>query len=234
MKIPNIIERMKHLEHFKGLSPSELMEIVKAGQIKKYPVETYIFFEGDPCDGLFVLFSGQVNLSKLSPEGQENIIAVVNPVIMFNEVAAIDCGPNPYTAVTCKNSIIWRINCETFQYGMERYPKIAIGLLPVLAARNRWLISQYADLSFLSVRSRTAKLLLELSDNGQRVIDRRNNSINEMAARVATVPEAISRSLKILKDRGVIDSTRRKITINQPDELIKSAQLDEGFFKTNF
>ena len=227
--ISNIVKRMRHLEHFKGLSPSELMEIVRAGQIRHCSAGTTIYRENDSCSGLYVLFRGQVHLYKLGPEGQENIISIIKPVIMFNEVAVLDGGPNPLTAVTFKDSMIWRITSETFNYGMQRYPKIAMGLLPVLASRTRWLISQYEDLSFLSVRDRTAKLLLELSDNGRQPINRRDYTIYEMAARVATVPEAISRSLSFYRDLGVIESSRTTIIFTKPDELAQVKQVDSDF-----
>jgi CRP-like cAMP-binding protein len=151
---------------------------------------------------------------------------VIKPVIMFNEVAALDCGPNPTTALACKDSIIWRTDCKTFHYGMERFPRIALGLLPVLAARTRWLISQYENLSFFSVRVRTAKLLLEISKHGQEPIVRQEYSINVMAARVATVPEAISRSLGYFRDRGMITTTRYKIIVCNLEELTMEAQME--------
>jgi CRP-like cAMP-binding protein len=125
--------------------------------------------------------------------------------------------------------MIWRITSETFNYGMQRYPKIAMGLLPVLASRTRWLISQYEDLSFLSVCDRTAKLLLELSDNGRQPINRREYTIYEMAARVATVPEAISRSLSFYRDLGVIESSRTTIIITKLDELAQVKQINSDF-----
>lgn len=226
VNISNIVKRMRHLEHFRGLSTSELMEIVRAGQIRRYSIGTTIYREDESCTGLYVLFMGQVHLYKMGPEGQENIISIIKPVIMFNEVAVLDGGPNPLTAVAFKDSMIWRINCETFNYGMQRYPNIAMGLLPVLASRTRWLISQYEDLSFLSVRDRTAKLLLELSNNGSQPIDRREYSIYEMAARVATVPEAISRSLSFYRDLGVIESSRTTIIVKKPDEFDQVKQKD--------
>jgi CRP-like cAMP-binding protein len=144
---------------------------------------------------------------------------------MFNEVAVLDGGQNPVTAVTFKDSTIWRASRERFNLVLERYPKIALGLLPILAARNRWLISQYEDLSFLSVRARMAKLLLELSDFGRKRIDRREYSISELAARVATVPEAVSRTLSVFRDEGFINSTRTEIVVIQSEELAGIAQL---------
>jgi CRP/FNR family transcriptional regulator len=229
VNLADLIPRMSRLEHFKNLSYSELKTIIEIGQIHRFAAGTRIFLEGDSCSGLYVLLSGQVHLYKNGPQGQENIIAVIKPVIMFNEVAVLDGGTNPVTAVPFKDSTIWRANSERFNLIMERYPKIALGLLPILAARNRWLISQYEDLSFLSVRARMAKLLLELSDFGGSSINRREYSINDMAARVATVAEAVSRTLSLFRENGWVTSSRTEIVVIQTEELAGLAQLDTDF-----
>jgi CRP-like cAMP-binding protein len=222
--ISELISRMSRLEHFKNLSAGELEAIIDIGRIRSFPENSRLFLEEEPCAGLFVLLSGQVHLIKISPQGQENVIGVICPVIMFNEVAVLDGGPNPVTAVTFKESVIWRASRERFTHVLNRYPKIALGLLPILASRNRWLIAQYEDLSFLSVRARTAKLLLELSDFGLKPINRREYSINDLAARVATVPEAISRSLSFFRDKQLISSSRVEIVVEQPQKLARIAQ----------
>ena len=97
-------------------------------------------------------------------------------------------------------------------------------------ARNRWMISQYEDLSFLNVRARMAKLLLELSDFGSVSIDRREYSINDMAARVATVPEAVSRTLRYFREKDWVTSSRMEIIVIHPDELAGVAQLEFRLF----
>jgi hypothetical protein len=70
-----------------------------------------------------------------------------------------------------------------------------------------------------------AKLLLDPSENGNRTIDRHGCSIAEMASRVATVPEAISRSLNLLKNSGTILVSRTEITIISTGKLASLAQI---------
>jgi CRP/FNR family transcriptional regulator len=145
---------------------------------------------------------------------------------MFNEVPAIDRQPNVVTAVAYKNSLIWRVDCEGFQEGLRMFPKLGIGLLPVLARRNRRLIEKYTDLSFRPVRERLAILLLEKSRQGEIEIDRRDNTIQQLAAHIATDPVVISRVLGNFRDLGLIDTTRKSIRISEPAGLAKVASLD--------
>jgi len=102
--------------------------------------------------------------------------------------------------------------------------------LRIMAGRYRQLVENYADLSFLTVPVRVAKLIYELSNQGKHPINRRETSINEMAARIATVPEAISRSLNFLKCQEIIETTRTLITIKDPEALAHLAQIEPDIF----
>lgn len=225
-----LITRMRRLEHFKNLKSEDLKILVNAGRINSIEKGTTIFREDDPCSGIFVLLAGQVYLYKLGPDGQENIMAVVKPIILFNEVAVLDRGVNPVSSVAIEDCLIWRASCEVFNNLIIQYPTLGLGLLPVLAARNRFLITQYEDLSFRSVRARMAKLLLDLSDYGRKHLDRRENSINDMAARISTVPEAVSRSLSEFKNNRLIQSSRLIIEVVDADGLANLAQIGAEFF----
>jgi CRP/FNR family transcriptional regulator, cyclic AMP receptor protein len=223
--LSDLIERLGKVSHFKGLSIHDLGAIVRAGQRIKVSAEAMIFLESEPAAGMYVLFSGKVHLCKLSPRGHQHIVSVIEPVIMFNEVSVLDGGPNPLTAIAVEDCRLWHISAENFQDLMHRFPEIGLGLLRVLARRNRHLLEHFEDLAFRSVLSRTAKLLLSLSENGKRPVIRQKHSIQEMASLISTVPEAISRSLNVIKQRGVIDCSRTKITILQPRVLAQVAQV---------
>jgi len=144
---------------------------------------------------------------------------------MFNEVAVLDGGANPATAIAVENSLAWRISYEAFQSLLERIPQVGLSLLRVLARRNREMIAHYEDLSFRPVLARTAKLLLDLSDNGRKTINRRGCSIEQMAARIATVPEAISRSLSVIKSSKAIIVSRTEISLLYPGKLAELAHI---------
>ncbi len=176
---------------------------------------------------MFVLFSGMVHLCKHSLDGQVQLLSVVEPVIMFNEVTAIDGGTNPFTAIAVKDCLTWNIRYESFETLVRRYPDPAIGLamLRVLAIRTRLLLDRCEDLSFRPVLARTAKIIIELSNNGLEPIDRFQYPIKDLAASIATVPESISRSLSRLSEDGLISCTRDQIMILRIEELYEIAQV---------
>lgn len=224
--IDALTELLSRVSHFRDMEASDRRVIITAGEVLHFSENATIFAEGEPCAGMYVLLQGQVQLRKIGPQGREQILAVVNPVVMFNEVPVLDNGPNVATAVASQPSVSWHVTSGAFWQLLRRYPPMGFGLLRVLAARNRFLVSQYEDLSFRSVMARTAKLLLDLSQDGQWPIDRWENPNVELAARVATGPEPFSRSLGVLRRDGYVECTRDIIRVLLPDVLAEMALID--------
>ena len=234
INLENLIQRIGNVSHFKGLPQAALRDIVYAGQILEYPADSTIFMEGGTAAGMYVIFKGQVHLYKLGTQGQEVIISVVKPVVMFNEITAIDGNPNPVTAVAAQDSTTWRVATQDFQTLMERYPQVGTGLLKIMASRNRLLLSRYEDLLSLPVLARTAKVLLDLSRCGQMPINRYKYPNQKMAALAATVPEAISRSIREFRDKDILDSNRAQISVHSPARLADLAQIEPMIFEAQF
>lgn len=228
VEAPNLDElasRLSRVENFRELTLQEVREVIQPGSVRAFPRDAVIFTEGDSGTGLCVLLRGQVQLCKLSADGQIAILAVFDPVIMFNEVAALDGGPAPATAVATEPALIWIASPQALEALLRLYPTIGLGLLRVLAKRNRHLVGQFEDLSFRSVLARTAKLLLELSAGGSLPIDRRKHPNHQMAARIATIPEAFSRSLRIFRDSGALECSYKSIHVMIKEQLYQAAQI---------
>lgn len=223
--VPELARRLSAVKHFRHILPEELEQIISLGKVQSYSSGAAIIQEAYPSAGLFVLLSGQVQLCKLSPQGQNAILAVFDPVIMFNEVAALDGGPNPVTAVAVEDSVAWHLDAEHLELLILRHPQVGLGLLRILAARNRRLVTQFEDLSFRSVLARAAKLLLELSFDGAQPIDRRKHPVHQMAAQIATVSEAFSRTLGVFRASAVVRCSRSSIEVVNPDRLREIACL---------
>jgi CRP/FNR family transcriptional regulator len=226
LKTSDMVEQLRRVEHFKHLPQEDLEAIISAGQVRHFLKGETIFNEGEPCAGMHVLLQGRVDLFKISPDGKISILNTLNPVIMFNEVAVLDGGLNPVCAVAEEETIVWKVNCDKFQQLLRQYPQIALGLLGVLARRNRLMLAQYGDLSFRSVTARVAKYLLTLSENGEKTINRSQHSIRNMAARVVTTPEAVSRTLKSFDENHIIAVDRKSIRVLGLERLQQLARVD--------
>ncbi len=224
-EIEQLAQQLNRVSYFQTLAPKDVLEVVSAGSVKQVNAGTFLFLENEACAGMYVLIQGQVNLLKTGPDGQETILHTIDPVTMFNEVPVLDGGPNPVSAFTTRDSTLWRINCEKFNQILLRHPQVGIGMLSVLAKRNRIMLGHYVDLSFRTIPARLAKYLLEISRDGKDPIIRNQHPIREIAARVVAAPEVVSRTLKVFKDSHTIECNRSSIKIIDVDGLQKLARL---------
>jgi CRP/FNR family cyclic AMP-dependent transcriptional regulator len=214
--------------YFKNLGPSDLLKIINSGQLKRYQQNKFIYYKGDASAGMYVLFSGKVHLCNYSCEGQSQIFSTIEPVTMFNEITAIDGGPNPATAIAVRNCLTWNIDYQAFESLVKEYPDPVVGLamMRVLAGRTRELITLCGDLSFSPVLSRCAKLILELSDHGAKRIDRHNFPLSDLSSLVATAPESVSRSLSWLDKQGLIKADRNYISVEDVEGLTELTERE--------
>ena len=118
----DLISQMSKLSYFSDFSRNNMIKIIQSGVIKEYSADTAIVKEGMPCAGLFILIHGEVYLKKIGPEGQYHTLYVLSPVSMFNEVSVFDQGENPASAITGKDSLIWRIDQNKFLKVIKKTP----------------------------------------------------------------------------------------------------------------
>ncbi len=178
-----------------------------------------VMLEGEPCAGLFIVQSGRVKILRLSLEGREQIVHFAGPGESFNEVAVFDGGPNPATVeaiepaelLVIERSVMWDLFC--------RYPQLAQSVVAVLAARCRHLLALVESLSLHSVTARLAHLLLEQAARP----DAPALTRAQMAARLGTVREMVSRSLKELVSEGLIRLEGARIVIVDREGLARRA-----------
>jgi len=129
---------LSSVSYFKNLGPADLVRIINSGQLKRYRRDKYIYSKEEPSAGMYVLFSGKVHLCNYNCDGQSQILSAIEPVTMFNEVTAIDGGPNPATAIAIRDCLTWNIGYEAFENLVKQYPDPVVGLamMRVLAGRT--------------------------------------------------------------------------------------------------
>ena len=172
-----------------------------------------IFLEGEPVAGIYLVEDGVVKICRYALDGREHILTLLNPGETFNDVAALDGGPNPACAVAFSDVIVWRIDRSDLKYIVSRYPTLAWALIENLAGRTRHLVRVVQDLAARSVRGRLARLLLEqaaISAEGGAPLPLTQE---EMAALLGTVREVVGRTLRNLAADGLIAVERQQIVI---------------------
>ncbi len=138
---PVIAHLWNSVPYLSGLPPDTIQALAAAATTRTYQAGEVIFLEDDPVAGLFLIEHGVVKISRFSKEGREHILHLLQRGDTFNDVAALDGGTNPATAIAHTGSTLWRITRDDLHWVAERHPELAWALIESIARRARaiWL-----------------------------------------------------------------------------------------------
>jgi CRP/FNR family transcriptional regulator len=170
--------------------------------------------------GVYFVQRGVVKILRSSEDGRTQTLTLVGPGQSFNEVPAVDGGPNPASAEAMTECTVYSVSRADFSRLLDRYPQISRAMLVAFAARLRQLVELASDLTLRTVPQRLAKLLLEQAHIAGQLTQ------HEMAERLGTVREVIGRSLRALADEGLLRVEGHRIIITDPEGLRKKAGLE--------
>jgi CRP/FNR family transcriptional regulator len=217
-------EKIKVLEgnpYFIDLSPQILAEVVIGMRLYRYEKNEAVFWEGDDSPGLHMIRRGSVKLFKISPQGRELVIRVMDEGSTFNEVPVFDHQPNPVNVSAVENSEIWVIESDLLRRCIAEYPELAQSVIHNLCVNLRMLLGTVEELFFYQVTNRLARLINKLpAEQLQGSKDGRLTQ-DDLAARLGTVREVVGRSLKELERSGAIDVNRGQIKIVNDERLVE-------------
>jgi CRP-like cAMP-binding protein len=213
---------LKSILYFSGLGAREIERVRKEAVELSFSPGEILFLEGEPCRGLYLVYSGRIRVFKSSPDGREQVLLIAKPGDSFNDVPIFDGGPNPASSSALELSVVYLIPKGVFLSLVADCPP-ALAILKVFAARLRHLTSVVEDLSFRSVVNRLARLLLDLAviKEGTAPVPRLTQ--DEMAARVGSVRDVIGRALKALEAAGAIQMEGHRIYVIDRGKLKKMA-----------
>ncbi|MBI2847589.1 MAG: Crp/Fnr family transcriptional regulator [Chloroflexi bacterium] len=214
---------LRSISYFSSLSEEEVALIDREMVERTFGKGQVLFIEGEPAEGLYVVRSGQIRVFKSSPEGRELVLLVARPGDTFNDVSAFDSGPNPASASALDTSTVYLIPRETLASLLATCPPAQL-IINVLSARVRHLMTVVEDLSFRTVSSRLAKLLLESAVAGGQSSQVPRLTQDEMAAMVGSVRDVIGRVLRALEKTGAVRIEGHRILVVNPDLLRKMVQ----------
>jgi len=215
------IEALRRTALFGGLSLAELQALAGTAVERRLSAGEVLFVAGDEARGLYVVAEGAVRAFRETLEGREQVIHVERAGATIAEVPVFDGGPYPSTVAAEEASTLLFIDKRDVLRLCVDHPPIALAALKLLAARLRRSAELIEALSLREVDQRLARFILEearsrgsLTDSGLAVELILTNQ--QIASRIGTVREIISRSLARLQQNGLIALEGRRATI--PDE----------------
>ncbi len=199
---------------FSALDKSELELLSSQAVTRVFPKHSVIINEGDASDALYVVNSGRVKVFLGDEEGKEIVLNTHGPGDYFGELAMLDNAPRSASVVTLEKASISLISKDDFEACLSRNPVLALQVIRDLAKRLRVSTESVRSLALLDVYGRVARLLLQLAEdeNGQLIVKEKLTH-QDIADRVGSSREMITRILKDLKAGGYIEIEDRHITI---------------------
>lgn len=208
-------------EYFEGLNEGLLNQVAAHMQFREYERGEALFWEGDPCSGLHIIEQGFVKLYRLSPQGRQYIVRVLQEGDTCNEVPTFDGGTNPVNVEALETTRVWVIQADILHDLLRAHPEFAQKVIDNLAKNLRGLVRMVSEMAFYQVTHRLARLISQQPSDG---LSGAPWTQEQLAARLGTVREVVARSLKELERSGAIQMEKRRIEVSDPDVLAQWAQ----------
>lgn len=215
------IKLLHNNEYFEGLDEGLLNQVAAHMQLREYERGEALFWEGDPCAGLHIIEQGFVKLYRISPQGRQYIVRVLQEGGTCNEVPTFDGGVNPVNVEALETTRVWVIQADILRELLQVHPEFSQKVINNLAKNLRGLVRMVSEMAFYQVTHRLARLISQKSPDE---LSGAHWTQEQLAARLGTVREVVARSLKELERSGAINVDKRRIKVSDPDVLAQWAQ----------
>lgn len=222
----------KKTELFRDLDDAIVDTLAKHSIVKRLRRNEILFLAGEPAKGLYVIASGAVRAFRTSPDGREQIIHVERAVTTIAEVPVFDAGKYPSTTAAEEPTTAYFLDKQLILKTAIQHPQLALAAVKLLASRLRRCAELVETLSLREVGQRLARLLLEeaqshgtKTDGGTKLKLRLTH--NQLAARIGTVREVVTRMLMRLQEQGLIAHEGKDILIPDMNLIAAYAETEK-------
>ena len=213
---------------FSGLDEEYLAEVAAISVKRTFSKGETLFSEGETATGFYLLASGSIKLCKVSPDGKEKVLHFAHPSETFAEAAFFGDGKYPAEARALESGAALFFPRQAFMGLLERNPRFSLNLIISLSLLLRRFARQIEELSFAEVPARLAAYLMESAAKkstafqGKTYLDL-DIKKGELASRLGTASETLSRTFKKLKEEGVLSVEGKRVIILDMARLQKLA-----------
>ena len=221
------ISLLESVPIFSDLSKSDLSKISNRMTHRKFTKHQMILLEDDLGQTFFVISKGSVKITRLSDDGREVILAMLGEADFFGEMSLLDGDGRSANVVALQASEVLTLARNEFLDILEQYPKISICLLEELTHRLRKSDQQIESLSLSDVEQRIGITLIRLAEE-LGTIKQGNVKINslpfqqDIANMAGTSRETVSRTFKLLEEKGLLSREGRELVIYNFNQFSKT------------
>ncbi|MGW8301430.1 MAG: Crp/Fnr family transcriptional regulator [Desulfobacterales bacterium] len=210
----NILNIISAIPLFNGLPADQLSAIRRIAVEKQFNKGQTIFSEEDETKGLFVVVEGRVKIYKVSSEGKEQILHIIEAGQSFGEVTVFTGQQMPAHAQTLAKSRLLLFPRSAFVGLVTANPSLALNLLAIMSKKLRQFAVQIENLSLKEIPARLASYLIYLAEEqGSADAVTLDVSKGQLASLLGTIPETLSRIFAKLSGQNLIRVEGPKITL---------------------
>ena len=221
-------EALRNITYFEGLPDLVIEDLAKIARQRHYEPDQVIYIEGDKAENIFLIETGWVKATRMTREGREQAMAFMRPGEIFGDIAIFIEEPYPATVTALEPVDVWVIPAQDFLALVKRHPELAMAIIRRMGMRVMYFIGLVEDLSLRSVEARLAHTLLRHAEvhEGQLIVPRRQwTTFDEMAVRLGTVRDVLSRALKTLEAEDLLRVKKQAIVLLDAEGLAKRGDL---------
>lgn len=209
------------------LTRDEAADLRAVGQARRWERGATVLSEGEDSDWVLVLTSGRVKVTSHTANGTEVVLAVRGPGALLGELSALDGRPRSGTVVALEP--VEALVVHDFRGYLNQHGRVAVLLMQLIIDKLRDADRKRVEYGAFDTTGRVATRLVELAE---RFGEPANGGVrvslplsqDELAGWTGASREAVSKALRTLRDRGLIETGRRRVTIYDLDGLRRRAR----------
>jgi len=211
---------------FKEVEDKTIIQLAVLSQMSYSTKKEVIYFPEEPSNTIYLLKSGKIKISRISPDGQTVTLALLGAGEIFGESAILGQETHQNIAEVVEDAVICAMDRTAFQELLENSHALSRRVRSHLGLRIRKVEAQIEDLVFKDAHQRVVSFLVRyVRDFGKKMVDlwevRPFLTHQDIAELTATSRQTVNAILNELKSDGKIDFTRQFLRINDPDSLLK-------------
>jgi CRP-like cAMP-binding protein len=217
-----VTSALRACQLFAGSPPDDLRKIADITQSRALAKDDYLFREGEPSHGFYVVQKGAINVHRVSAAGKEQVIHVFRTGESFAEVTLATPQGYPADARAVESSQVLLVEKRGFIELLKHQPELALRMLAGMSQHLRTLVALVEDLTLKDVETRLANWMLKRCPDpaGERphAFDLPGTK-RVLAAELGTVSETLSRTLAKFREQELIEVSGSRISVRSPREL---------------
>ncbi len=220
---------------FTSHTPDECEAVALNASLHRYDAKKTIFIEGDQCEGLWILGSGQIKLHHSDSEGREYILSFPAPGTPLLLWSLLDRRSMTATATTLSDATLLFIPKEKFFDIIRHQPKVAGTIIGNLCSELRQRDIASGANSLKDAHGRVACRLLQLAHqhgerSGDDILIQYPVSRRDLGRATGITIETAVRTMSEWRRRGIVGSLDQRIAIHDLDALKGQAGCEECLY----